>query len=197
MSMWQQTQTSFGEVAGSAFNFLEESFNKSISTVSGEFADMLTNVRQSVVSHRAFRSAVAAGRRLRYGGTTDEVRELFTVGEMQNAPIVMEPGLVAMPEYRELYNENRAAGFENGFSQNDNFRGSAYMLTDHNYRMVTNGLSTQYDEERIWSFTTPHIHDGDYNKADQIDFMKVWARARKLDWEDEDPYSQMNAGCSI
>lgn len=197
MSMWQRTSSPFGEVAGEAFNYLEQSFNNSLSTVSGEFASMLNNARESVVNHKAYRSAVAAGRRLRYGGTTNEVRELFTVGEMQNAPQVMQGGLTAMPEYRELFNNRQAAGFEDGFSQHDHFRGSAYMLTDNNYRMVTNGLSTSYDEERVWGFTTPIEYDGDYNKADQIDIMKVWTRSRKMDWEDEDPFSSMNAACSI
>lgn len=197
MSMWQRTSSPFGEVAGEAFNYLEQSFNNSLSTVSGEFASMLNSARESVVNHKAYRTAVAAGRRLRYGGTTNEVRELFSVGEMQNAPQIMQGVLAAMPEYRELYNNHQAAGFENGFSQHDHFRGSAFMLTDHNYRMVTNGLSTDYDDERIWNFTTPVEFDGDYNKADQIDILKVWKRSRKMDWEDEDPFSEMNAACSI
>lgn len=197
MSMWQRTSSPFGEVAGDAFNYLENSFKTSLSTVGGEFASMLSTARESVLNHRAFRSAVAAGRRLRYAGTTNEVRELFTVGEMQNAPQIMEGLLVAMPEYRNLYNNRCAAGFEDGFSQVDHFRGSAYMKTDHNYRMVTCGLSTEYDETHIWDFTTPIEYDGDLKKADQIDVLKVWNRARKMDWEDEDVFSTYNAACSM
>lgn len=192
MSMWFRNASPFGEVTGEAALSLESTY--SLDSLSGAFKDMATSCVKVVKDNRMYRAAVAAGRRFRYGGTTDEVRQMFSVGELQQATSANQPYLVAEPTYRKKYNHNMAAGFEDGFAQHDCFRGSAIGLTDGNFRQVINGLSNSYTPEKVWTFTTP-IDAPVLNKADQLDTMGNWRTALAVDWEDEDPYSQYNSAC--
>ena len=195
MSMWQRATGPFGDVTGEALSYLDNTFQAQTSSLTGVFAELVFKAQNEVRTHRAFKFAVAAGRKLRYAGRTNEVRQLFDIGEMQQATEIQQSLLVAMPEYRTLYNDNMAEGYADGFSIYDHFRGSAHMLTDFNFRAATNGLSNKYDEDGIWNFTTPVHAVGMLSKADQVDTMGIWARMHRLDWDESDPCSEMNSAC--
>lgn len=192
MAMWDQAASPFGQVTGKTLDFFEQSFNNVTMSLQGEFAKMVADTTRAIEDTAVYRSATAAMRRLRYIGTSDEVRELFDIGEFQNAPEKMEGLLTALPEYRELYNNNLAAGFEDGFSKSDGHRGSAIGLTDYHFRQVIDGMASEYSDHVSWTFNNA-VGDATISKPDQIDVQKSWDTMRKLDWEDEDPLSSYNA----
>lgn len=189
--MWDITATPFSAAAGETANFFQTRY--AATNFTGYLAEKTQEIMNEVRASRIYRTAIAAGRRLRYGRDADEVRQLFTVGEMQHAPECMESYLVAMPEYRKQYNLKMAAGFEDGFSKRDIFRGVGYMYTDPHYRMVTSGLSTEYDEETIHVYSTPIELEDSLSVYDKMDTLATWRRSRALDWEEEDPHSTYNA----
>lgn len=140
------------------------------------------------------RRASAAIRKLRYSDQSTGVFQLLDIGQFQHANETMQGLLVAMPEYRNLYNQRLAAGFEDGFSQHDVFRGNAYLHTDTNYRAVTDGMVNEYDSH-IWTWADDPARIAELSVFDRIDMMSNWDRMREMDWEDEDPLSQHNASC--
>lgn len=193
MSMWDQPASAFTKVTGEAANFLNSTFN--IDNIASDFVGAVKQQLQKVANIEMFRITSAAARKMRYGSSADIIRQLDSIGEFQNAPPSMQPFLVAMPEYRTLYNNNMAAGFENGYSKHDSFRGTAYMHTDANYREATSAMVTEYHPTHIFNWVLPESREGVLTRVNKVDIQMCWSRARDLDWEDSDPYSEYNASC--
>lgn len=189
--MWDITATPFAAAVGETADFFQTRY--AATNFTGYVAEMTQDIANEVRASRIYRTAVAAGRRLRYGRDADEIRQLFSMGEFQQAPPSAQPYLVAMPEYRKQYNEKMAAGYEDGYSKHDIFRGVGYMYTDPNFRMVTSGLSTEYDEEIIHVYSTPIELEDTLSVYDKIDMLGNWKRKRAFNWEEEDPGSEYNA----
>ena len=187
-SIWQRQDENSG-----MYRYFKENFNLS------SFApDMVERVKQKcneLISLQRFREMYAAARKVQNSDATNVVRQLETIGQFQFANEALQPFLIAMPEYRQLYNNNMATGFENGYSKVDRFRGSAYMHTDDNYREVTSGMSTEYDEDRIWTWVSNEDRSNRLTRVQQVDMQINWARMRSFDWEDEDPCSELGASC--
>ncbi len=160
--------------------------------------DMIESVKRKcneLISLERFREMYAAARKVQHSDATDVVRQLEKIGHFQFANATLQPLLMALPEYRQLYNNNMATGYENGYSKIDNFRGSAYMHTDDNFREVTSGMSNEYDEDRIWNWVSNEDRSNKLTRVQQVDMQINWARMRSFDWEDEDPCSELGASC--
>lgn len=193
MSMWDQPGSAFNKVTGEAANFLNSTFN--LSAMAADFVDVVKQQVQKVADIEMFRLTSAAARKMRYGGGADMIRQLESIGDFQLAPPTLQPFMVAMPEYRTLYNNNMAAGYENGFSKHDQFRGNAYMHTDGNYREATNAMVTEYHPTHLFNWVLPESRDGGLTRIQQVDVQINWTRMRDMDWEDSDPASEFNASC--
>jgi len=193
--MWLQGSTVWGRQSeGSGmFDTFKEQF-----TLDGIASDMLDSVKKhtsELISLERWRETFSAARKLRYNDVTDVVRQLDELGDFQFANEALQPFLVAMPEYRKLYNEKMATGYENGYSQIDAFRGNAYMHTDDNYREVTSGMSTQYDDEKIWIWASNENRANRLTSIQKVEMQINWTRMRDFDWEDGDPCSELGATC--
>lgn len=195
MGMWNNFTNAFTqqEAGGETFNFFQQQFD--ISRIAPDMLDRVKEHKKELMSLEMFRKTSAAVRKLRYSDGTDCVRQLSELGEFQHANSLLQPFLVAMPEYRKLYNENLATGYETGFSQHDSFRGNAYMHTDDNYREMTSDFSTEYDENRIWHWVSNEDRQHRLNNIERVDLTINRVRMRDFDWEDGDPCSELNASC--
>ena len=145
MGMWNVVATpwSVQSVGSQVYNFFSDRLGEL--NLAPDVKQAFDKARQDISSMEMIRRTSAAVRKLRYGDATEEILQLLDIGQFQHANHVMQPLLTAMPEYRKLYNQKMAAGFENGYSQHDAFRGSAYMHTDENYREVTDGMLNQVE----------------------------------------------------
>lgn len=193
MSMWKVVPTAFTkQEAGSGFHdFFESKFD--ILNIAEDMRDSVLSHRRELASMELFRKTTAAVRKLRHSDGTECIRQLETIGEFQHANSLLQPFLVAMPEYRKPYNELMASGFETGFSQVDSFRGTAYMYSDDNYREMTNHVVSEYDEERIWHWATNEDRQYRPDAIAKAELSINRVRMRDFDWEDADPCSQHNA----
>ncbi|MCT7476120.1 hypothetical protein N5V81_14140 [Escherichia coli] len=99
------------------------------------------------------------------------VRQIEELGEFQFAN-ALQPFLVAMPEYRKLYNDGMATGYENGFSRLDVFKGNAYMRTDDHFREATSGISTKYDEGRFGNGLPAEDRCSTTESVDKVDIQQ-------------------------
>jgi hypothetical protein len=194
MGMWNVVATpwSVQSVGSQVYNFFSDRLGEL--KLAPDVKQAFDKARQDISDMDMIRRTSAAVRKLRYGDGTDEILQLLEIGQFQHANHVMQPLLTAMPEYRKLYNQKMAAGFENGYSQHDAFRGSAYMHTDENYREVTDGMLNQYDDH-IWTWVERHDRSNRLDMFAKIDMLSNWDRMRAMDWEDEDPLSELNASC--
>jgi len=194
MGMWNAVATPWTvqSVGSEVYNYFSDQLSGL--NLASDVRAALDRAREEVKGIDLVRRTSAAMRKLRYLDGTNEVLQLHEIGQFQHANSVMQSLLVAMPEYRALYNQKLAAGFETGYSTADMFRGTAIQRTDENYRQVTDGMLTAYDEH-IWTW----VDRGDRaNRLDifgKIDMLSNWDRMREMDWEDEDPLSEFNASC--
>lgn len=194
MGMWNNAVTPWTVqgVGSEVHGFFTEKLGSL--NLAADVMQSLEKARAEVASIELVRRTSAAIRKLRYVDTTNDVLQLIEIGQFQHANHVMQPLLVAMPEYRSLYNDRFAAGYETGFGSVDVFRGNAYMHTDENYREVTDGMLNQYDEH-IWTWVGREDRADRLDMFAKIDMLSNWDRMRAMDWEDEDPLSEFNASC--
>ncbi len=195
MGMWNNLTTAFTkqESGGGAFDFFQQAFD--ISRVAPDMLDRVMEHKRELMSLDMFRKTSAAARKLQHTDGTEVIRQLTELGEFQHANSILQPFLVAMPEYRKLYNEHLATGYETGFSQIDAFRGNAYMHTDDNYREMTSDFSTEYDEDKIWHWVSNEDRQHRLTTIERVDLAINRVRMREMDWEDGDPCSELNASC--
>lgn len=195
MGMWNNLSTAFTqqEAGGGAFNFFQQTFD--LDRIAPDLMDKVREHKRELMSLEMFRKTNAAVRKLQHTDGVECIRQLTDLGEFQHANLMLQPYLVAMPEYRKLYNENLASGYETGFSLDDIFRGNAYMHTDDNYREMTSDISTEYDEDKIWHWVTNEDRQHRLTTIERVDLGINRARMRDFDWEDGDPCSELNASC--
>lgn len=195
MGMWNNLTTAFTkqEAGGGAFDYFQQTFD--IKRVAPDMLDRVMEHKRELMSLDMFRKTSAAARKLMHTDGTEVIRQLRDIGEFQHANSILQPYLVAMPEYRKLYNENLATGYETGFSQLDRFRGNAYMHTDDNYREMTSDFSTEYDEDKIWHWVSNEDRQHRLTTIERVDLAINRTRMRDFDWEDGDPCSELNASC--
>ncbi|ELH4620150.1 hypothetical protein Q9W60_002675 [Salmonella enterica] len=193
--MWLQGSTVWTkQTEGSgALSVFKESF--SLSSLAPDLVDRVKEHCQDLISLERFRETFSTARKLRYSDTVEMVRQIEELGEFQFANAALQPFLVAMPEYRKLYNDGMATGYENGFSRLDVFKGNAYMRTDDHFREATSGISTKYDEDKIWQWATNEDRAVRLSRIDKVDIQLNWARMSAFDWEDGDPCSELGATC--
>ncbi|HCJ5819047.1 TPA: hypothetical protein NU463_004706, partial [Escherichia coli] len=131
--MWLQGSTVWTkQTEGSgALSVFKESF--SLSSLAPDLVDRVKEHCQDLISLERFRETFSTARKLRYSDAVEMVRQIEELGEFQFANAALQPFLVAMPEYRKLYNDGMATGYENGFSRLDVFKGNAYMRTDDHF----------------------------------------------------------------
>lgn len=196
MGMWNQALSPWHQQTegGGFFDIIKDTFD--LSKLSPGLLERVTEHDNELVSLDTFRKTNAAARKVLYDGLDDVIRILDNLGEFQFASESVQGYLVAMPEYRNLYNQNMAAGFENGFAKVDPYRGNAYMHTDTNYREITSDLQTEYDEERIWHWAGDEARTKRPTMVEKHIVVNMnWAKMRDMDWEDDDPLSQLGASC--
>jgi hypothetical protein len=193
MGMWEQVATPWTkqETGSGLRDYFANNFD--LSKIATDLVGRVKEHQQQLISLDAYRKTQAVARKIMYSDGVDCIRQLSKLGEFQFANQALQPFLVAMPEYRTLYNQNLAAGFENGFSKHDAFRGTAYMHTDDNYREATSGLSNQYDENHIWNWVSNEDRAKRLNNIEKVEIQINWGRAADFDWEDADPFSEYNA----
>lgn len=191
MSMWELASTSYRDIAGTARDYFSSRFT--MEGLTGNLKEAVCKVADRLAITQAYTKTLNATRRLRYSDGSNEIRQYETVEQIQFANTAMERFIVAMPEYRNKYNRGRAAGYEDGFSNFDKFRGNAYANTDANFRAITSGMSTPYDDNYINTWDL-HGNDNDITNVDRVDVQIVWSRMSDMDWEDSDPGSSYG-GC--
>ena len=105
---------------------------------------------------------------------SDEIRYLATIDAIQNAPQKMLRGLMACPEVRQAYQEERIEGYYGLYTDPHSGQiGEEH----HDYRRVMNGITTLNDDD-TWGATTYFDEaleeDEPITEAEQHDILDTW-----------------------
>lgn len=145
-------------------------------------------------SSHAMRIMRAAARAATHFWESNTIRYLADIGAMQHAPQVMHRWIMAEPEVRKLYHENRCDGYSHSYvDAAPNDIGDSH----YDYRRVMQGVVVE-TEDGGWKARTWHeeLEDDDYEfsmeeKADILD--SWWAIRQIIRAGGEDPTSAFNA----
>lgn len=183
--------TTFRSLAGDSVDYLNNTYNtRGFST---EFRERVSFLSEEVCNGSIYRNAVGALRKLKESRKENTIRRLSTIGELQHAPSCMEGYVVANPVVRRAYNKRLCAGYENGYSKSDYWRGTGYKHTDSYWRAVMNG---RIDEETMecHSYAMTKMESETLSNAEQIDVIVTWQdQIRIMRETDDDTTSTYNA----
>lgn len=161
---------------------------------SEQFRERAVKVRNRLKESRIYRSTLAATRRLKNRGRIDAVQQLLDIGAVQHAPRKMQRYVMANKSIRKLWQRRQAAGYEDGYNQ-ENHNRNALGDTHDVYRIVTSGIAYKDDDGYLAS--TYYLSEEERNELsgiDQLDVLVTWATVDQAVWDmADDPVSQYNA----
>jgi hypothetical protein len=168
----------FGEKTQSALNFLEDQayrLSDSLTNTGKAFMEQGREVFQRYNGSEALRAAKAAIRTVQYCFQTDIIRPLSNIGAMQQAPLSMQRWIMACPDVRELYHQQRCDGYSDTYIDME----PASIGTDHtDYRKVMSGLIQECVEGDVdWKTTIYFEGDDDdvrLSLSEKVDIVSTW-----------------------
>jgi hypothetical protein len=183
--------TTFRSLSGDSVRHLDNSY--SARSFSDGFRARVGLLSEGVRNTSIYRNAIGALRKLRHSREDNSIRRLRGIGQLQHAPRCMERYLVANPVIRQGYNNRMMAGYEDGYSKSDKWRGTAYKHTDKSWQMVMQGRT---DEEELMCHTYA-LTDSEANElsnSEAIDVIVTWKeQIRVMNETDDDVVSTYNA----
>lgn len=143
----------------------------------------------------AIRFIKAIGRAATNAWQSDSIRPLSEIGELQWAPPTMQRWIMAEPQTRKMFHEQRLDGFSHSYTD---LYPEDIGKTHYDYQCATQGLMTfdETDEPDVpeWTATTyfhePVEGDVQLTLADQVIIQDTWRWIRhhrqhgKEDWTD-------------
>lgn len=130
---------------------------------------------EAYMDHQAMRSSNALVRNLRSLWGEDVIGYLNDLQALQHAPPVMQRWIMAMPELRTLYHQQRVDGYSDTYVDlHPDVKGEAH----YDYRRVIDGLMQETPEED-WSATMYleelYPGDADLTLQEQQAVLDTWA----------------------
>lgn len=151
-----------------------QTFGDAVSNVAGGFMSNASELFDKFYGSEAVRLAKAAVRKVKSIWDRDDIRELFGIGEIQQAKLIMQRWIMAEPTYRHMYHEQRCDGFSNSYVD---LEPGAVGDAHYDYRRVMDGLLVD-DEEEGWSMThyIEDLREGDVDLEldEQLTILSVW-----------------------
>lgn len=183
--------------------FLSSQFEQATSnlTAAGQrFLDTAKDMYDRLSSSEALNRFRVAGRAIRSMWQMDEIRQLNTIGEFQNAPLSMQRWIMAEPTGRKMYHQQRMDGYSETYLD---MEPSAIGEEHYDYRRVMDGLLVMDEEEDLngdlgWTATTYWEEllpeDNDLSLEEQVDITNSWKFFKEhLKAGKEDPTSRFNS----
>jgi len=158
MSKYSGMLDEFGVLAYAQKNpatiqFMQNRFNETITNMGHMLTDYGRSFMETskkafdyVVGSEAMRFSSGVLRKMKGLFERNEFRDLETVADIQQSPQVMHRWLMAVPELRTMYLDQRVCGFEETYV---NTEGNAVGADQRDYRLINHGL-VHDDEEHGW-----------------------------------------------
>lgn len=118
-----------------------------------------------------------------------EIMRLNTLEQLQTAPVVMMPYLMACPEVREYYHQGHLSGYAGVYvDQEPQYRGWKHV----DYQVAVDGLALENDEGQVVveQFFSDQVDDRRLNLFQQADIQVSWDVMRAwINHGEDDPTS--------
>ena len=190
----------YGQPHVSTQQFLVNQFDNLSATLQNAgqaFIDSAQRAYDAISGSQAMRVLRAAGRAVRSAWQLDEIRPLFTIGELQHAPMTMQRWLMAEPTARALYHQQKIDGYSDTYiDMHPGDIGERH----YDYRRAMDGLLVvdESSEDGDWhAMQYPDEllpNDAELELDQQIDIQQAWAFLQaKIADHGDDPTSRYNA----
>lgn len=186
----------YGERHPGTMQYLQNQVNsvmemsRTLTDAGRQFFSTAQDLYDKFNSAEAMRLARAAVRRVGSIFQRDEIRSIWELGQLQNAPLTMQRWIMAEPTVRRMYHEQRCDGYSDTYV--DNHPGQ--IGRDHyDYRRVMDGILVD-SEEHDWKATVyfDDLLEGDRELTldEKIDILSTWDVVASMMKEgSEDPTS--------
>lgn len=159
-----------------------------------KFMESAQNIFEKVSGSEAIRIAKAASRVVNNIWNTNQIRKLNTIGELQNAPQVMERYIMAEPTIRKLYHNQMCDGYSHSYVDLEpNKIGESH----YDYRRVMNGIVVDTDDGGWYAnsyFDDMLPEDEELMMEEQVDIITAWEKVKEhIKIGKEDPTSKWNS----
>lgn len=173
---------------------LRGSMSNAIGSVSNTLVEKALGVYERINSSEALRYARAVSRQMVSVWDQDVIRPLRSTGELQTAKLQMQRWIMAQPDIRQRYHEQRCDGYSDQYVDlHEGKVGEQH----YDYRRATNSLVLEDAEGNEFSTTYfEELVEGDreLDLMEQNDIMVSWEQVKiALKANSEDPTSRWNA----
>lgn len=184
----------YGDKHPGTTRFLQNQLNMGFSDTLTDFGKQMFSSIHSLYEkfngENALRLAKAARRKVTGLFQQDVIKPLWTLEEIQQATLSMQRWVMAHPELRKLYHQQRCDGYSNTYLD---MQPDAIGEKHYDYRRVMDGL-VQEDEDGTMQITYYYddVPDDDVQLtlSDKVDIINTWDMiSRYLKYTDDDPTS--------
>jgi hypothetical protein len=129
----------------------------------------------------ALRAAKAAIRSVQFCFQEDVIRPLYDIGAIQQAPLSMQRWIMASPDVREFYHQQRCEGYADTYID---MEPKSIGIDHSDYRKVMSGV-IQECEEGDFDWKTVIYFEGDDNDvrlslSEKVDVLSVWSMIKSM-----------------
>jgi hypothetical protein len=174
----------FGDKTQSALNFLEDQayrLSDTLTNTGRAFMEKGREVFERYNGAEALRAAKAAIRSVQFHFQEDTIRPLYDIGAIQQAPLSMQRWIMASPDVREFYHQQRCDGYADTYVDME----PKSIGADHSdYRKVMYGIIQECDDGEF-DWMTKIYFEGDDNDvrlslSEKVDVMSVWSLIKSM-----------------
>lgn len=188
----------FGEPHPDTIEYLTECNERvatTISEASRRFRDSVSDMYRAFDASNTARLARAVTRKIANIWSDDVIKPLLNIGEIQHARVTMQRYIMAQPDVRERYHQQRCDGYSDSYVDDS----PKVIGTGHyDYRRVTHGVCFKHPGSDVMQSITYYegLRSGDRNLhiSEQAEILNTWDAVKELlDEGNEDPTSKFNA----
>lgn len=173
----------YGQVHPGTMNFLEQQLTNISTSLTDAGKNFFSNTQQlfdQFHGSEAMRLARASVRKVSSIFQRDEIRSIWDLGKMQNAPLTMQRYIMAEPTVREMYQKQRCDGYSATYQ--DMYPG-AIGDNHYDYRRVMDGLVVETDEgDTKCTFYFDDLVEGDRRLSldEVIEIRSTWDFVKEM-----------------
>lgn len=158
-----------------------QTLSNNVKSAGQEFLMGAKNMYDRINNSEAVRTAKAMIRQAGAFFNPDMIRPLYTLSDIQTAPIVMQRWIMAEPTVRDLYHQQRLDGYADTYVDVEPGQTRQY---HYDYRRVMDGVVVDGTDQDDFDFQVCHypeeLKEGDRNlePGEQVDILNIWEIAR-------------------
>lgn len=152
-------------------NYLRNEVNNFVSSLGqagSHIANKVMSAYKDITSGKTFRRIQAIKNLSNSFFEENSVRKLKTLGELQTAPDIMIPYLMANPEVHELYQDDRIKGYGDNYNTNPYGRAG---LNNQHYRQAVNTMVIKEEVDGETSYICRNTYSKAQEEMDDLTFV--------------------------